>query len=166
MPSAFDILGVLSFAQGVVTVYLAGLLTFRAWAQQWWDNKRAARDLVVQIAEIGRGEPENLPNGMEGTLRETMKELEAICNWRWWLSWRTSERDTKSIAEMSARAAQVEGKVAEVRLTKAIFAAVEEAFRRAGQAPAATRRRRSADVHVFHLGVRNATKSTQTRTDA
>jgi S-adenosylmethionine/arginine decarboxylase-like enzyme len=34
MPSAFDILGVLSFAQGVITLLAAGILAFHAWTEQ------------------------------------------------------------------------------------------------------------------------------------
>ncbi len=36
--SAFDILGVLSFAQGVITVIIAGILAFRALTEQVGHN--------------------------------------------------------------------------------------------------------------------------------
>ncbi|KAJ7082762.1 hypothetical protein C8R44DRAFT_894677 [Mycena epipterygia] len=52
MATGFDILGVLSFVQDVITVVAAAILTFIAAAEQFRDNKSAIYDVTQQINRI------------------------------------------------------------------------------------------------------------------
>ncbi|KAJ7142269.1 hypothetical protein C8R44DRAFT_760444 [Mycena epipterygia] len=52
MPSAFDILGVLSFAQSVITVFAAGILALQAWTEQLRDNKRALIQIHIRLSRL------------------------------------------------------------------------------------------------------------------
>ncbi|KAJ7910168.1 hypothetical protein B0H13DRAFT_2329588 [Mycena leptocephala] len=137
--SAFDILGVLSFAQGVVTLIAAGILAFRALTQQVRDNTMAVIDLYVQNARMAVSMAElSLDLDRHGTfLRDWMQDwnpggltefVDSITGLPYALQWTRSAEIRKMIAEETARVSQLEAQLAEVRLMANIRKAIDEAF--------------------------------------
>ncbi|KAJ6536407.1 hypothetical protein DFH09DRAFT_1369407 [Mycena vulgaris] len=136
MPSGLDILGILSFVQGVVTVIAAGILAFIAATEQFRDNKSAIYDVTQQINRIDAMFPPAFVVTTEHDadlllelreIREGLRDIvELPARWRWW----NSGDIAKTITTVSARAARLASETAEMRLMYKILDVVNQAHQR------------------------------------
>ncbi|KAJ7447437.1 hypothetical protein FB451DRAFT_1567525 [Mycena latifolia] len=136
MASGFDILGVLSFVQGVITVIAAGILAFIAATEQFRDNKTAVYDATQQIQRIAAMFPPAfvVATPHDATLMAELRDLRARLDalvemparWRWW----NSAEIAKTIGMISARAARLSSEAAEMRLMYRILDVVNQAHQR------------------------------------
>ncbi|KAJ7086225.1 hypothetical protein C8R44DRAFT_893679 [Mycena epipterygia] len=155
MPSVFDILGILSFAQGGITLFAAGILAFRVSTEQLRDNmgafigcRRRYNSLLdgylVTIKELAKRED---TKAIETKMVETKMEMaetkailaavEGFISRKWYARWLRSADERKLIEKLSSHLSRAETKMAEARLTIVISKAVDEALYRAVLAPTA-----------------------------
>ncbi|KAJ7057296.1 hypothetical protein C8F01DRAFT_1256546 [Mycena amicta] len=132
MPSAFDILGVLSFVQGVITVLAAGLLSFRVSTEQLRENMRSLRNVKERLIRMRFGRDPMFTTPLElGLVSEAIERrpLENISKpmtvndaitqidrrslyERWW----DGDEESKTIMEITARLGELRAEATEVRI--------------------------------------------------
>ncbi|KAJ7434090.1 hypothetical protein B0H11DRAFT_1938883 [Mycena galericulata] len=141
-PSAFDILGVLSFAQGVITVIIAGILAFRALTEQTRKNMDSLHQLHRRMEEVVTWHyllpPEVQPEGDVIQIRQRSQEavrllerLRVSRHLGFLTRWFRSGENASEIEEISTNVARFEADLVEMRMNRAISNAVDQIVDRA-----------------------------------
>ncbi|KAJ7263483.1 hypothetical protein C8J57DRAFT_1719043 [Mycena rebaudengoi] len=144
MPTAFDVIGVLSFVQGAITVIVAGVLAFRAATEQARENRRDIDELTQRLTRNARRNAPHIVlmfgvNPDAALSEEDNKHLDALFGENtqdlYYLQaiqnrpslydrWAHSAEDAKVIGEVSVRVSRMEAEFAEIRLVNKILDAL------------------------------------------
>ncbi|KAJ7016389.1 hypothetical protein C8F04DRAFT_1407133 [Mycena alexandri] len=142
-PSAFDVLGVLSFVQGSVTAVAAGILAFQAATVQVRDNQTTAKQLTSRLLNLVDRFDEpfqslSVSASDEGRITARTKrafdQIQVLLRRPLYSRWTTGDEDAKTIADLSVQVARLELEVTEVSITAKMSAAVDRAIDAVGQA--------------------------------
>ncbi|KAJ6479628.1 hypothetical protein C8R45DRAFT_1005644 [Mycena sanguinolenta] len=112
MPTAFDILGVISFVQVAVTLLVAGVLAFQASTQQVRDNRQAVMELVDILTDLHSLYARDTISGEDEqkefqtvalTAQKFLENLRRMASKSWYVRWVNSAEDAKEIARSKAK---------------------------------------------------------------
>ncbi|KAJ7444344.1 hypothetical protein FB451DRAFT_1568433 [Mycena latifolia] len=132
MPSAFDILGAIAFAQGVITVLITINITLLVRAQETFESVYAIKALKRRLEKIPVADLSQ--DSQNEYVRINDKLRRGAAYWLVSLTRMIFAR-TKPLQELTAQVSELEAEAAQTRLVNAVGEVVSNAFRNAGLAP-------------------------------